>query len=74
MAKQYLINFSKFSESKEILKIGQSEVFVWGGGLKVGLLKCPSLYSIAHNAVSCLLCNYLSNINYPSFILSLTKF
>ena len=31
MATLCLINFPKFSESKEILKIGQSEVFVWGG-------------------------------------------
>ena len=32
MASLYLINFPKFSESKEILKIGRSEVCVWGGG------------------------------------------
>ena len=34
MATLYLINFPEFSESKEILKIGRSEVCVWGGGAK----------------------------------------
>ena len=44
MATLCLINFPEFSESKEILKIGRSEVCVWVGVLKVGLLNCPSLY------------------------------
>ena len=44
MATQCLINFPEFSESKEFLKIGRSEVCVWGGVLKVGLLNCPYLY------------------------------
>ena len=44
MATLYLINFPKFSESKEFLKIGRSEVCVWGGVLKVRLLNCPYLY------------------------------
>ena len=44
MATLCLINFPEFSESKEFLKIGRSEVCVWGGVLKVGLLNCPSLY------------------------------
>ena len=34
MATLYLINFPEFSESKEILKIGRSEVCVLGGGAK----------------------------------------
>ena len=50
MATQCLINFLEFSESKEILKIGRSEVCIKGGRggrgvLKVGLLNCPYLYS-----------------------------
>ena len=44
MATLCLINFPEFSESKEFLKIGRSEVCVWGGVLKVGLLNCPYLY------------------------------
>ena len=39
MATLYLINFPEFSESKEILKIGQSEVCVWGGGAKGRTIK-----------------------------------
>ena len=33
------MNFPKFSESKGILKIGRSEVCVWGGGLECRTLK-----------------------------------
>ena len=44
MATLCLINFPEFSESKEILKIGRSEVCVWGGGLKVELLFWHYLY------------------------------
>ena len=33
-SKIWLINFPEFSESKEFLKIGRSEVCVWGGGAK----------------------------------------
>ena len=47
MATLSLVNFPKFSESKEILKIGRSEVAVWGGGrgvLEVGLLNRHNLY------------------------------
>ena len=44
MATLYLINFPKFSESKEILKIGRSEVCVQGGVLRVGLLNQDFLY------------------------------
>ena len=39
MATLYLVNFTKFLESKEILKIGQSEVCVWGGGAKGWIIK-----------------------------------
>ena len=39
------MKFGKFSESTAILKIGQSQVCIGGGGvLKVGLLKYPHLY------------------------------
>ena len=43
MATLCLINFPEFSESKEILKIGLSEVCVLGV-LKVGLLNRHNLY------------------------------
>ena len=39
MATLSLINFPKFSESKEFLKIGRSEVCVWGGGAKGETIK-----------------------------------
>ena len=39
MATLYLINFPKYSESKEFLKIGRSEVCVWGGGAKGETIK-----------------------------------
>ena len=40
MASLCLMNFPKFSESKEILKIGRSEVGVWrGGGAKGQAIK-----------------------------------
>ena len=62
MATLCLINFPEFSESKEFLKIGRSEVCVWGGVLKVGLLNCPYLYV-------CILfkmgCKYLDDILCP---------
>ena len=38
------MKFGKFSESTAILKIGQSQVCIGGGVLKVGLLKYPHLY------------------------------
>ena len=38
------MNFPKFSESKGILKIGRSEVCVWGGVLRVKLLSQDFLY------------------------------
>ena len=38
------MNFPEFSESKEFLKIGRSEVCVWGGGSSVGLLNQDLLY------------------------------
>ena len=39
MATLSLINFPEFSESKEFLKIGRSEVCVWGGGAKGETIK-----------------------------------
>ena len=36
MASLYLIDFPEFSESEEILKIGRSEVCVWGVGVAKG--------------------------------------
>ena len=39
MATLSLINFPKYSESKEFLKIGRSEVCVWGGGAKGETIK-----------------------------------
>ena len=39
MATLYLINFPEFSESKEFLKIGRSEVCVWGGVAKGETIK-----------------------------------
>ena len=44
MATLCLLNFPKFSESKEILKNGQSDLCVWGGVLLVRLLNRPTLY------------------------------
>ena len=38
------MNFPKFSESKGILKIGRSEVCVWGGASSVNLLNQDFLY------------------------------
>ena len=66
MAMLCLINFPEFSESKEFLKIGQSEVCVGGGLLKVGLLNRPNLYLIIHK-------NYIKNglVQWGSDVLSL---
>ena len=45
-AKLFLINFTKVSDSKEILKIGRSELFVLEGGeLRAGLLNLQNLYT-----------------------------
>ena len=47
MATLSLINFPKFSGSKEFLKIGRSEVCVWGGvakGETIKLLRAVYIY------------------------------
>ena len=51
-----LINFPKFSESKEILKIRRSEVCVWGGGAKgrtiilsISVILYVNVFVYAHN-------------------------
>ena len=49
MAMLCIINFPKFLESKEILKIGRSEVCVWGDGvLEVKLLNRRYLFIDIH--------------------------
>ena len=53
MARLCLINFPGFSESKEILKIGRSEVYVLGAG-GGGVLNSPSLYLYIHILNWCL--------------------
>ena len=47
MATLYLINFPEFLESKEFLKIGRSEVCVWGGGSNGQTIK--SSLSVQYN-------------------------
>jgi len=53
MATLSLVDFPKFSESKEFLKIGRSEVCVGGGVLKVGLINRPYLYIYLFSCHAC---------------------
>ena len=67
MATLSLINFPKFSGSKEFLKIGRSEVCVWGEGAKGETIKLSRSVYIYINAKKLIPNHALFNMHYAVY-------